>query len=84
MLKFLLPTIKQRKGFAPFGTDNFELGHQRRDPKSQACFVALASGRGLETSQNTPFTAVLSACILKRITISCLKLFEISSQPSGL
>lgn len=69
--------LSNRKVFETFGTDNFELGHQCRDPRSQACFVAL------EQPQCTIYRSGPSVH-LEVHEISCLRLFEISSEPSGL
>ena len=76
--------IKQLTGrFELFNTDNFELGHQCRDPKSQDSLVALASVRGLK-NHDMRLTAVLPARISECVTISCLRLFEIPSETLGL
>lgn len=50
-LSFYSPQLRNRRVLNPLVLIT-ELGHHRRDPRSQACFVILASARGLEKNYN--------------------------------
>lgn len=76
---FLLPTIKEQESFEPFGTDNWTWTPlQGSKISSLFCNFSICE-RFREEPQ---LRAALPVCIFRCIMISCLRFFEISSEPS--